>query len=705
MQLQGLAQPVELHNVQQSSSGFQIAMNAKAFRVLSSTIYQDKIGSIVRELSANAMDAHVMAGVDRPFRIHFPDQFEPHFEVQDYGTGIAPDKIHSVFTVYFNSTKDQSNDVIGAFGLGSKTPFSYTDQFTVTNRYNGKQYIYSAFVAADGQPSLVLLDESDTIECNGLCISMSVKAEDYRKFAEAAKVQLRFLENQPVYENAPYGFEVVNPFKDAEILAQAQGFVLARNDQTVNFAYAVQGQIGYAIDTDKLDITHPSIKFLKHLLEFSSIRIDFNIGEIGVTASREAVEYTPETVKVIRDKIAAIQSDLILSYQQRIQQQATNWDIAVEANSMDMFSIGAGFNAYFKPQFASPSSFHNEWRFALPTGVVAIIKSYYGRRSEGNRYVTPTKTTKVYVQTADCTYKQKRTTEIFTSLSYNDIVVLIKFDKDQTNIEEIKKALGGCSDLKMLSDVPVVVEPRARAAGVKSTAWVIKKYDIRNVKKWERVTEDFEKLFDSDCIVFPVAAYREVSGSVNTQLLTLDKYNTAMYNLSDNIYAVREKDYQQAIDLGAKPLGEYVANITEEATQMAKAVKSASNYKKMAANSDWIEHNNSVLGLDIEDYPQEVQKAQRVLEKLKTNWRTKLKSRVRNDYYLQTYFGSENNQGVCHPVVEGAVEKIKEYMNTTPIFKVDRYQLRNIATEQLRMLMKVRTVTDQKGVNDGNEQW
>ena len=82
------------------SSNFRIAMNAKAFRVLSDNMYQDKIGSIVRELSCNAADSHTMAkNTDRAITIHVPDQFEPWFTVRDYGVGLSPESITNVFCV------------------------------------------------------------------------------------------------------------------------------------------------------------------------------------------------------------------------------------------------------------------------------------------------------------------------------------------------------------------------------------------------------------------------------------------------------------------------------------------------------------------------------------------------------------------------------------------------------------------------------
>ena len=113
---------------------FRIRNSAKAFSILSSGLYANKIRAIIRELSCNAVDSHVAAGKsETPFDVHLPNQLEPWFSIRDYGTGLTNDQVTSIYTTYFESTKTDSNAFIGALGLGSKSPFSYTDNFTVTD--------------------------------------------------------------------------------------------------------------------------------------------------------------------------------------------------------------------------------------------------------------------------------------------------------------------------------------------------------------------------------------------------------------------------------------------------------------------------------------------------------------------------------------------------------------------------------------------
>ena len=89
---------------------FRIRNSAKAFNILSSGLYANKIRAIIRELSCNAVDSHVAAGkTDTPFDVHLPNQLEPWFSIRDYGTGLNHEQVTQIYTTYFESTKTASN--------------------------------------------------------------------------------------------------------------------------------------------------------------------------------------------------------------------------------------------------------------------------------------------------------------------------------------------------------------------------------------------------------------------------------------------------------------------------------------------------------------------------------------------------------------------------------------------------------------------
>lgn len=300
---------VEVNNAGGSSSSFSIDMNAKAFRVLSDTLYKNKIGSIVREISCNAYDAHTMAGKrDVAFEIHLPDNFEPWFSVKDFGVGLNEQEIRDVFTVYFRSTKDQSNDAIGAFGLGAKTPFAYTDQFTITSVKDGIRSIYSAFIGSSGKPEVVqMLSEPSPAE-NGVEIQLPVNPRDFTRFADEVREQLSFFDVKPKIVNGVVHFK-----KIPETILEHEGSVLLKADYNIcptGNLLVVQGVVAYKVNVSEVikalgqsPIAEQFRKTWQQISSGSFPVLKCKIGEIGVTPSREDIEYDVKTCNNIANKL------------------------------------------------------------------------------------------------------------------------------------------------------------------------------------------------------------------------------------------------------------------------------------------------------------------------------------------------------------------------------------------------------------------
>ena len=151
-----------------STTRFTIEATHQSFSVLSSTIYEDKIKAPIRELSTNAYDAHVEAGcADRPFSVHLPNALDPEFRVRDYGISMSHEQIMTLYTTYFASNKRESNELNGCLGLGSKSPFAYTNQFWVTAYKDGQKRHYVATVDVDG-PRFDQYPACETDEDDGL---------------------------------------------------------------------------------------------------------------------------------------------------------------------------------------------------------------------------------------------------------------------------------------------------------------------------------------------------------------------------------------------------------------------------------------------------------------------------------------------------------------------------------------------------------
>lgn len=284
---------------------FRIRNSAKAFSILSSGLYSNKIRAIVRELSCNAVDSHVAAGKEStPFDIHLPNSLEPWFSIRDYGTGLSHDQVTNIYTTYFESTKTDSNAFIGALGLGSKSPFSYTDNFTVTANKDGSKRIYTAFINEQGVPSIALMTDNDTDEPNGVEVQFSVNDRyDFNKFAQEAQFVFTYFKLRPVVSGSSgFKFTDIN-YVDKDIIPGAHVTKTVYRSGSV----AIMGNIAYPIDIPNSDKSFTDT--LRNMLN-CNLELHFGIGELDFQASREGLSYIPSTTEAIKRKLEAVSAQL-----------------------------------------------------------------------------------------------------------------------------------------------------------------------------------------------------------------------------------------------------------------------------------------------------------------------------------------------------------------------------------------------------------
>lgn len=302
MKLDVAVNEITLSNVG-ATGEFKIRNSAKAFKILSDGLYSNKIRAIIRELSCNAVDSHVAAGkVDVPFEVHLPTMLEPWFSVKDFGLGLDGDQVTNIYTTYFESTKTSSNDFIGALGLGSKSPFSYTENFTVTAIKDGTKRIYSAFINQEGVPSIAEMSEELTDEDNGVEVKFSVvNKSDFYSFAhEAQNVFLWFKKRPIITGNSQFQFSEID-YAEKDIVP---GISQSRNR---NHSFAVMGNIAYSLS----NIPEPTKHFgdLAGLLGCNLV-IEFDIGDLDFAASREELSYIPLTINSIKKKLELLNKNL-----------------------------------------------------------------------------------------------------------------------------------------------------------------------------------------------------------------------------------------------------------------------------------------------------------------------------------------------------------------------------------------------------------
>lgn len=296
----------------------RIKASPKAFKILSDGLYSDKILAVVRELSTNAYDAHVEAGIgDKPFEVTLPNSFNPNLIVRDFGNGISPENMEEIYTVFFQSTKTGTNDAIGCLGLGCKSPLSYTDSFIVDSYHKGIKNTYSIYKNEEGIPTCLQLSTEESSEPSGLCVNVPVKSVDFNNFAVKAKTVYTHFILKPIVK----GNVIDIPTKNYVINNELFGI---RNQDWCG-AKAIMGNICYPIN----DLRDDSLSDIHSKVLSLDVDIYFNIGDLDVSASREKLSYDKITIENVKKKLDKVYSLLKKSVQDAVNDCSNLWDARI----------------------------------------------------------------------------------------------------------------------------------------------------------------------------------------------------------------------------------------------------------------------------------------------------------------------------------------------------------------------------------------
>lgn len=335
---------------------FSIKATSKAFQILSSGLYSNKILAIIRELSCNAYDAHVAAkNASTPIEIFLPTYLKPVFSVKDYGIGLDHEGITQLYTTYFESTKQDSNDFIGALGLGSKSPFSYVSGFNVVSRFNGTKRLYTAFINENGLPSITMTGEESTTEPNGLQISLPVKRQDIDTFHREAKKALMYFNPMPTV----HGVSTFEPYKVQHSVA-GSNWKVRDSDYYANMKgpFILQGFVAYPIDAEQLK--QHNISSTAAAVLGVNVDIVVPMGDVEVAASREALSYDPRTIQNLLNHLEVIAKEMRATIQSEYDKCSTAWEAACLCNKYAKTDDHSFREIYNKMHSRTPFTWKNQ---------------------------------------------------------------------------------------------------------------------------------------------------------------------------------------------------------------------------------------------------------------------------------------------------------------------------------------------------------
>ena len=327
MKLEIEPQDVAVHGDFKTSE-FKTGDTAFIVDMFADKVYSHKERAVIREMACNAHDSHIMAGTeDVPFDVHLPTQLEPYFSLRDYGTGLTDEEVRDHYAGIGISTKRDNQNVIGCYGIGTLSPYSLADSFTVKSYKNGMCRSYSCYRNSQRVPVVSLLIECETDEPNGVEVNVSVEGKVW-EFQEEAVCVFQFWEGTLPNINDKH---VTQKCEDARkgYAFEGDGYGLKNNWGDM---VAIMGNIAYIIPRDLDEFRCQG--YLK-----------FELGELSFDTGRENLAMDDKTKEALRNKFKAVKESLTEEAIAQIEALPTAWDQAVLADKLNRGELGRKIKA------------------------------------------------------------------------------------------------------------------------------------------------------------------------------------------------------------------------------------------------------------------------------------------------------------------------------------------------------------------------
>lgn len=315
---------IKRQNLIGDTEGFDMSLSADDMQwimTLLSDLYKDPYSIVIQEWCSNAWDSHLEAN-----KKHEPIVLEIkkdeiadkwYVAVQDFGVGLGPDRI-KIFGAYGKSTKRDSNDLIGGFGVGSKSIMCYTKSFFVDTCFDGIKYLYSINPNEEGIPRIDLLHEEETELSNRSRLWFYLKKDTSNYYSKSTPEGTKFLEGAKrktaYFDNLVYDLDSsldnLNSYKRIE----GNHFVYSEM-QPFNNLHILLGQVPYELDFQLLGLSTINVP----------IAVKISEGVMPVP-TREAIKYSDKSIQVIKEAIKLASTELV-EYCNRNRVDVTDWKV------------------------------------------------------------------------------------------------------------------------------------------------------------------------------------------------------------------------------------------------------------------------------------------------------------------------------------------------------------------------------------------
>ena len=265
----------------------------KMIAFIRGNLYSDKWGSFIREVISNAYDANRVSRYSGPVEIVLPSVISSELLIIDRGPGMGYRFMEEDYTNVGFSTKEESLDEVGAFGIGRLTPLLVCDQYKIETVHKGVRYIWTMAIGA--RDGLIPEYQEETDRPSGTTIRVPCEVRDIPKIEEALQRWCCFMEPLPLVNGKPLNVGGRGNY------IEGRDWMVSRPGKTA--ITVLNGWVPYPVVEKHIP---------REWTDLGHLVIRLPIGAVSLTASREALEYTEGTLDVINGKVKEIVTELIV---------------------------------------------------------------------------------------------------------------------------------------------------------------------------------------------------------------------------------------------------------------------------------------------------------------------------------------------------------------------------------------------------------
>ena len=280
--------------------------------------YKDPNMAVIRENFTNEVNAHTRAGVKGvPVKITLPTWHNPNCIFQDFGIGMTKKEMFDNYSQYGESTKLETNEEAGGFGIGAKSGLAIASQFTVISVKDG--FKSTAIITKQrGLPQINVVSSVPTEESPGTIVTVPVK--NVHEFNTKAAEFFSYVDPSTVLvdgKTPKYALDkatvITNP-NHPEFKAYA---IFDTYGWGSGASYLIMGNVPYQISEDDLksalgsDFTSDVNKHIMRMTKYFMAPI----GSVELTLNREGLLYSDQTVDFIKDYMEKFAESVKISAQ------------------------------------------------------------------------------------------------------------------------------------------------------------------------------------------------------------------------------------------------------------------------------------------------------------------------------------------------------------------------------------------------------